>query len=395
MVLLLFLMKRSCSSALPQLAECLVQKVCVPDGGVHQVWNYLDVISRVLELGLCGPASLTANWMLDVYSKIYSRVKSSKQNSSTVLQTVERFRFSIDAGQLPPAPTAPTDPAWLWQHQISWQCNSHSSEDFDWLVDYLGDVCSNDYKTAGDILILLSSMRVSCSPAKQRLYIEKLIACMGSSMPPRLRHAALRAAHSFREVLASINVDDPDMVLTTLSPAILTAVCPQPGATPTDDGPDCFFHDERDLCYLELIFALARNSYWRPHLHCQMDRAIRIIAECCDLYGPHAFYLVGFFIRMTPEEVPTSSITEQQWCVMMRKAWYYAYCVIDDTRCVEFLSVLVEETKKHKGIIDSGYVIGDLIRDVDDVVDRLEDRGQRDVEELRSMAKGMLDGLSK
>ncbi|KAG1869133.1 hypothetical protein C8R48DRAFT_760781 [Suillus tomentosus] len=38
------------------------------------------------------------------------------------------------------------------------------------------------------------------------------------------------------------------------------------GATPANDGPDCFFDYHRDLCYLELIFALASDSNWNPHL---------------------------------------------------------------------------------------------------------------------------------
>ncbi|KAG2741307.1 hypothetical protein P692DRAFT_20751107 [Suillus brevipes Sb2] len=165
------------------------------------------------------------------------------------------------------APASPSSPAWLWQHQILWQENSHLPEDFDWLVDYLADVPSNDHATAGDILVLLSSMRVRCSPAKQRLYIEKLIACMDSSMPARLRHAALRAAHNSREALASIDVvGDTDMVLTEFSLAILSAVCPHPDAISAEDGPDCAFHRDRDLCYLELISVLNRNPVWHSHL---------------------------------------------------------------------------------------------------------------------------------
>jgi hypothetical protein len=178
--------------------------------------------------------------------------------------------------------------------------------------------------------------------------------------------------------LASIDiVDDADMVLTNFSPAILTAVCPQPGATLTDTGPDRFFDYKRDLCYLELIFALARNSQWRPHLYCQIDRAIGMIAVCCKPYRTHAFYLVGIFLRMTSEEVSVpslSSITEQQWWDMMRNAWFYAYRTIDHTRCVEFLPVLVEGTKKSMYIV-SKPELAQLISDVDDLIRRVERQG--------------------
>ncbi|KAG2075255.1 hypothetical protein BDR04DRAFT_89563 [Suillus decipiens] len=389
------------SSALPQLANSLVQKVCILDRGINQAWKHLDVISRVLAFCLTGPAFLTAMWMLGMCRKIYSRADSTKQHDLD--SVLRRFRFTIDAGRfLSLAARAdpyadPANPAWLWQHQISWLSDSHLPEDFDWLVDYLGDVFPSDHDTAGDIFVLLSSMRVSYSPAKQHLFIEALTACMGSNMPPRLRHAALCAAHSSREVLASIDVNDADMVLTNLSPAILTAVCPQPGATPTDDSPDCFSHYERDLCYLELIFALARNSYYRPHLHCQMDRAIRMIALYCDSGSDHAFYLVGFFLRMTSEEVSATSlisITKQQWWDMMKKAWYWACRTIDDTRCVEFLPDLVDETKKYKGVA-SELDVKQLSRDVDYVTRHMESRGQKGVEELRSRTRGMLDELSR
>ncbi|KAG2044100.1 hypothetical protein BDR03DRAFT_940769 [Suillus americanus] len=110
-------------------------------------------------------------------------------------------------------------------------------------------------------------MRVSCSLAKQHLFIERLIACMDSSMPYRLRHAAIRAAHSSCEILASIDaVYYGDMVLAKLSRAILSAVCPRPGTTSGDEDPDRPFNIKRDSCYLELVFALARNPNWRPHL---------------------------------------------------------------------------------------------------------------------------------
>ncbi|KAG1782185.1 hypothetical protein EV702DRAFT_1070371 [Suillus placidus] len=402
------------SSALPQLAESLwaqFQKVLWgSDEGdldrARRAW-LLDVICRVLDRDLPGlllpdrrlPNLLQPNilqpekiWSLGMCRKIYSRARSFEQtdrDSSALLLKVQRFRFTVNPSFGIRNPPAPTDPAWLWYCQILWQDNSHSPEDFDWLVDYLGDICSNDHKTAGDILVLLSSMTVSCSPAKQRLYIERLIACMGSSMPPRLRHAALRAAHRSREVLASINVvDDADAVLTKLSPAILTAVGSQPGTTPTDYA-DRLFHRDRDLCYLELVFTLARNSVWHPHLFGggHIDWC-SIIAKSYDygfIYEMYAFYLAGIFLRTTPKQVSVpslSSITEQQWWDMMRKAW----CVDDDrvisnAHCVEFLPVLVEGTKKYMSVaLKPDLEL--LIRDVDDIIKRLKRRGSLEQREV-------------
>ncbi|KIK31972.1 hypothetical protein CY34DRAFT_19399 [Suillus luteus UH-Slu-Lm8-n1] len=229
---------------------------------------------------------------------------------------------------------------------------------------------------------------------------------MGSSMPPRLRHAALRAAHSFREVLASIDiVNGGDVVFTMFSTAILTAVCPQPGAIPTDL--DRSFHRERDLCYLELIFALARNSVWHPHLYCHIDRAIGMIAVCRESDWAHVFYLVGIFLRMTFEEVyvtSLSSITEQQWWDMMRRAWFMVRYsdVIGSAHNVEFLPVLVEGTKKYMHIALK-FELERLISDVDDLIRWVESRDLLEhrervvdaMKELRVVAKDMLAKFSR
>lgn len=53
-------------------------------------------------------------------------------------------------------------------------------EDFDWLVDYLDYIYSDDYEAAYNILLLLASIRVDCSLAKQHLFMKSLIACMRS-----------------------------------------------------------------------------------------------------------------------------------------------------------------------------------------------------------------------
>jgi hypothetical protein len=506
MVLLLFLTKRSCSSALPRLVQSLwaqFQKAhCASDGGdldstVRRTWHF-DVICRVVDSDLPDLLQPLEMWNLGMCRKMYSRARSSEQNDRdssvqrlrfTVIGTRQNlpgpatraalqalqaraFRAALPAFQAlqaralratppalraraafetfealegraarearaalqaraplqalpalavlvtlagpalgtlraglealavlptlaaltaPEAPASPASPAWLWQHQIAWQDNSHLPEDFDWLVDYLSDVPFDDHTTAGDILVLLSSMRVSCSPTKQRLYVEKLIACMDSSMPARLRHAALRAAHNSREALASIDVvDDMDMVLTKFSLAILSAVCPQPGVTPTDDDPDCFFHGDRDLCYLELIFVLAKNSAWHSHLSedGHIDRCSSIISKSCDFFmdslirglhdlQPHAFFLAGIFLQTTSTEVSVTSlrsITEQQWWNMMRLAWYSAFLTIDNTHNVEFLPVLVEGTKKYIYIASKPELEG-LIRRVDELIERMEGRG--------------------
>ncbi|KIK44210.1 hypothetical protein CY34DRAFT_11222 [Suillus luteus UH-Slu-Lm8-n1] len=279
------------------------------------------------------------------------------------------------------------DPDELWY--VSWDLQgdseSHSPEDFDWLVDYFDFIYSDDHEAAYDILLLLGSMGVCCSPAKQHLFIERLVACMDSNMPPHLRHAALRATHSAREGIASINATDDalrDMVLTKLSPAIMSVVCPHPGTTPANDGPDTSFDYSRDLCYLELVCALARNSDWHLHLSGDrhIDRCISMIPKYCipASYGEHAFYIAGILLQIVPEQTSDTSldsVTEQQWWDVVRSAWGYIPYDIYNTCGFELLFVLVDGTKKYM-YIASKTDLEQLIGSVDDLLEIVEQKIQ-------------------
>jgi hypothetical protein len=228
-------------------------------------------------------------------------------------------------------------------------------------------------------------MGVHCSPAKQHLFIERLVACMDSTMSPHLRYAALRAAHSAREEIASIEAMDDrlrDMVLTKLSPVILSVVCPPPGATP-EEYPDRLSNFDCDLCYLELVFALARNSDWHPYLSedRHIDRCISMIPNYCNSESPtcHAFYIAGIFLRITPEHQSVTlldSVTEQQWWDVMRSAWIRLPYDILGTRSFELLPVLVDSTKKYMQIASKSD-LEELIERVDRFLERLEGDMQR------------------
>ncbi|KAG1841896.1 hypothetical protein C8R48DRAFT_54037 [Suillus tomentosus] len=232
-------------------------------------------------------------------------------------------------------------------------------------------------------------MGVCCSPAKQHLFIEGLIACMDSSMPLHLRHAALRAAHGAREQIASMDaIDDStlrDMILTKLSPAILSVLCPHPGKTPANDDPNLFFNDDRDWCYLRLVFALARNSDWHPHLFRDrhIDRCISMIPQYCNSrYYEHPFFVAGILLQTTPEQTSVTSldsVTEQQWWDVMRSAWGY-HRSIDNTRYLKLLLVLVDGTKKYMQIASKSD-LEELIKNVRQFVEKLE----RDIRRKRRL----------
>ncbi|KAG2116802.1 hypothetical protein DEU56DRAFT_164147 [Suillus clintonianus] len=415
-----------CSSALRQLAKSLLtqfQKVLWAwDGGdidkdstgvTRRTWKLLDVICRVLESSrhyYYVPSSHTMQ-NLDVCRKIYSRLRSSEQYHRRDLFNAlpNALHFTLTAANIS------CDPAQLWSGRF-WQDDSHLPEDFDWLVDCLYYIHSYNYEPAYDILLLLHGLGARCSPAKQHMFIESLIACMDGNMPNSLRHTALRAVHNVRQEMASIDgIDDAnlrDMVLKDLSPAILSAVCPRSGAIPADDGPDLILHDRRDACYLELVFALARNSNWHSHLSGDhhIDQCISMIADCS--FKLHGFYLAGILLRIAPKQwSPTSldSITEQLWWEMMSSAWMDAYDIMDDDiHCFEFLPDLVEGTKKYMRVA-SMFDLEMLIRNVSGIVEELETRdseqgGQGEqgeqgkgvavaVNELRTVACDMLERM--
>jgi hypothetical protein len=319
---------------------------------------------------------------LDVCRKIYSRARSSEQNDASdllaALRNVLHFIFT--------AANVSRDPARLWRAHWFLPGGSHSPEDFDWLVDYLDYIHSDDHEAAYDILLLLGSMGVYCSPAKQHLFIERLVTCMDSTMPPHLRDAALRAAHSAREEITSIDAMDDrlrDMVLTKLSPAILSVVCPHPSTIPANDDPVSFFDNHRNSCYLKLVFALAKNSNWHPHLSedRHIDRCISMIPDYChsESYTEHAFYIAGIFLRITPEHQSVTlldSVTEQQWWDMMRSAWIRLPYDILGKRDLELLPVLVDSTKKYMQIASKSD-LEELIERVDRFLERLEGDMQR------------------
>ncbi|KAG2138632.1 uncharacterized protein EDB93DRAFT_719916 [Suillus bovinus] len=408
------------SSSLPQFVNALLAKFQMVlreyDGGdldkdstgvTRRAWKLLDVICLMLESAKDHyPTSRSVDVMrnLDACRKIYSRLRSPEQNDPwELLKALKNgLRFTLTAAKVS------RDPARWWHSYYLWSDDSHPPEDFDWLVDCPEYIYYNEEMTF-DILLFLVVMKARCSPAKQHQFFKSLIACMGSNMPKHLRYIALRAAHDNREAIASIDaihdVELRDMILTELSPAILTAVCPQPGTTYSSDDSDS------DLCYLELLFALTRNSNWHPHLSRDhhIDRCISIIAKCRLAEQP-AFYLVGILLRIAPERLSVTSLDSimvQRWWDVLDNAWFNLI-VTEDIHCFELLPVLVEGTKKHMQISPE-YGLKHLTEKLDAVLEVLERRNSEQgegecidiamtesivaVKELRTVAGEMLEKL--
>ncbi|KAG1820663.1 hypothetical protein EV424DRAFT_1347163 [Suillus variegatus] len=327
-------------------------------GDARRAWNLLDVICRILELAGYHDPSYHIMRNLKLCRKLYSRTRSSKQNDASVLLVALRnvLHFTFAAANIS------RDSAELWYASPFW---AGPPEDFDWMVDYLNDIYSDDHEAAYDILLLLGSIRGSYNPAKHHMFIENLIACMDSNIPFHLRHAALRAAHSAREEIASIDaIDDARLrtiVLTNLSPAII------------------------------MIPKYCNSEY----------------------YSQHAFCIAGILLRIAPEQTSDTSldsVTEQQWWDMMRCVWYYLPYIIRETRDSKLL-VFVDRTKKYMQIASkSSLEIQNLIGKVDDVLKSMEPEIPPEVglnmqgleqaegftiavKDLRTVASNMLDSV--
>ncbi|KAG2128253.1 hypothetical protein DEU56DRAFT_819394 [Suillus clintonianus] len=229
----------------------------------------------------------------------------------------------------------PDDERLIWNGDLRW-CHSNGLapkyEEFDWLIDYLADEAGNkgDDETEGDALLALSAMRGLGSSTKRRPYITALIRCMGSTRPPRVRHAALRAVSDAREELASITHESmpPGVdatLLDKLSCAILTAVHPNHDQTVHNSLSDASFHYSRDCCYTHLIFVLATNDEWHERLarDGHLERCTSLVEKALELKNwIHEFYLAGIFARVDPsDKVLSLSPAQERLWTLVRTIW--------------------------------------------------------------------------
>jgi len=243
----------------------------------------------------------------------------------------------------------------VWSGRFSWEGDTRSFDHFSWLVDYLGCLCDpDDDEVVTHTLLVLSGMRqLGNSTEWQLAYVKRLFSYMGLGQPRHVRHAALRAAHDARSALASIDISG-DEALPLINPLL------------PDEQES--FDPKRDLCFLRLVFTLARNrdSGWRPHLvkNNYVKRCVDIIEPSLRWYL-HPFYLLGFLLRIAPEE---PQVTDEQWKKLIKEAWHAAavtnVLLIDDDG-VEALRPLVKCTTQH--MIDGG-ASKDTLKRLDDHV---------------------------
>ncbi|KAG2744872.1 hypothetical protein P692DRAFT_20837240 [Suillus brevipes Sb2] len=274
----------------------------------------------------------------------------------------------------------------IWRGQFTWSGDPRKATDFDWLVDYLS-CCSHDHTAMGDALLALSAMKGLGTHARESVYLRALISAMESSSPRRLRYAALRAVSDSRLALADLDaIEDENirqMLLTKLSPALLTALRPAPAAGRCQVGEtDVNFDYWRDDAYLRLILALTSNPQW-----CKRLVSDRHIEQCILLLNnleensesPASFHLAAIFGRVrssSPDVARTAfeAVTADDFPFLVKSAWKAALDLklYEEAECISAFPAVIECADQKDILAD----LGEIRKNVGLVLEKLKKRNE-------------------
>ena len=265
----------------------------------------------------------------------------------------------------------PDDDSLVWWWMISgWDGTHDSQRVFPGLIEYL-EHCrqEEDFVGLGDALLVTSNMWHLGSDVQKAAFFDIIISSLdvGST---RLRHIAIRVAWDNRVALSATgntqHVEIREKLLTTFSQALMTSISldivSANGASdradndqdwasgkPNDDS-DPRFHDDRDQCYLELIFTLANSSDLIPSIvkDGHLDRCLELLRRDKS----NSLHLAVIFLRIEANERADSArlneITEEQWQEVTRGAWHYLRYDEDALKvCIDILPALAERTIKY------------------------------------------------
>lgn len=274
----------------------------------------------------------------------------------------------------------------IWRGQFSWTGDRREAAHFDWLVDYLVS-CSHDHTAMGDALLALSAMKGLGTHARESVYLRALISAMESSSPRRLRYAALRAVSDSRLVLTDIDAIQDDnirqILLTKLSPALLTAIRPACAAgRHEDDETGVNFNYWRDDAYLRLILALTSNPQWCKRL--VADRHIEqciLILNNLDKNSAAPFHLAAIFGRVrssSPDAAGAAfeAVTADEFPLLVKSAWKAALDLklYNEAECITAFPAIIE-CAEQKDIL-AATDLGEIRKNVGLVMEKLKKRNE-------------------
>ncbi|KAG2109033.1 uncharacterized protein F5147DRAFT_836864 [Suillus discolor] len=340
------------------MAYICIQPVKIDEALLKLSWNDKFQGNRSHFIRNAFMAGRDAYHQLKNSSKVNDILKH-RADTRTALRTMIVHGQSVELSR-------PDDEQLIWSGDMCWYHSDGrepNCEEFDWLVDYLASDANTDYETQGDALLALSAMQELGSPTKRLSYISSLIRCMGSTRPPRVRHTALRAVFEAREELAYItSVSMPEGVdvhiLDELSRAVLTAVHPNDDEAIHDTEPDASFHEDRDYCYIRLIYTLTQNDEWMQRLtrDGHLDRCISLVDGVSQKgHSDVGFYLLVIFgrIRSSGKDLPFSPAEERCW-PLLKNPWNSAKYLVGEDGYVDEIPAFVTATRLNLTILDDG-----------------------------------------
>ncbi|KAG1904642.1 uncharacterized protein F5891DRAFT_1184060 [Suillus fuscotomentosus] len=414
----------ACGRALHHLVcDESIGKDVLPDMAHFDAWP-LEMWSRWQGLSL--------PWGLERCKEIFAQYATTLDEGHDTSEARDALRLAIVTGC--PGFLQPTDVALIWDGVFDWKDDPRTTQDFDWLVDFLVHFRKSetrDFDAMGDALLALSAMRDLGSDSRRDNYLDSIIFAMEADKPSRLRHTALRAMFDARfklvEMVDKEEREFREKLLGELAPALLNATKPI-APQRFDDEPDAVFNPRRDDYYLRLIFTLAKQSDWRAHL----ERAGHI-ERCTSLLGhvirnssstslvtSHSYYLAAILIRMNSSggyrsslraatqasaldteptnmeeyrpttnlvatlpaapEAPTplgfpDNISEQEWWKLLKRAWWAMRWndLHHEAEAVEALPSIVTYTLDLLETPSARYDAGSLVRSVDRIYEALDD----------------------
>ncbi|KAH7922751.1 hypothetical protein BV22DRAFT_634631 [Leucogyrophana mollusca] len=170
----------------------------------------------------------------------------------------------------------------------------------DWSVRFLNEhYDARDPIAVADTFTVLSQARDIHQWADSPALVGAIIHAMGPDQPTQVRHTALRAACEIRNAPGfpkdAIHPMAPGFIV-ALRSAVMTNLDP-PDNTTNTKSPDRFAYEERDLCYLQIIYTLTQNSdgVYDDHLRDagHFDRCLDVAQHTKDKLYMLSLYLIA------------------------------------------------------------------------------------------------------
>ncbi|KAG1886489.1 hypothetical protein F4604DRAFT_1273722 [Suillus subluteus] len=249
-------------------------------------------------------------------------------------------------------------------------------EDFTWLLDFIvHHRNTKDHLALGDALQAMSKVgEVEWPESSMQVYYSSICVAMSPDMPTQTRYSGMAALHAVRGKVASDDLTPSMMVNLSLALSSTAALCIDP---PMDDEPchtlpltEIALSWRRDLCYIQIIFALRQSRKWDEYLtnDGHLERCAGIAASLANenrsghtriisqLNAGHlALYLAAVLAGEQHDTafstdaagISTPTDTDKLCWKLIRKAWAYASRQRLDGGVQRVVPTLVQHTLQH------------------------------------------------